>query len=140
EAVRKPLEEGRVTISRAQHAATCPADFILCAAMNPCPCGWLGDPNHQCKCAAVKVEKYLGRISGPLLDRIDLHLEVPAVPYEELSRLTDGTSTASMREQVDKARAVQTERFRGRPVRLNGRMTPRQIREFCRLGEDARGM
>jgi magnesium chelatase family protein len=88
----------------------------------------------------VQVEKYLGRISGPLLDRIDLHLEVPAVPYEELSKPTDGTSTASMRDQVDRARAVQAERFRGRSVRLNGRMTPRQVREHCRLDADAQGM
>ncbi len=140
EALRLPLEEGRVTISRAQHTSTFPADFVLVAAMNPCPCGYLGDAKHACKCTPPQVEKYLGRISGPLLDRIDLHLEVPAVPYQELSKLTDGTSTASMREQVARARAVQAERFRGRPVRLNGRMTPRQIREHCRLGEDAHGM
>jgi len=140
EALRQPLEEGRVTISRAQHAATFPADFVLVASMNPCPCGYLGDAKHQCKCNPMQVEKYLGRISGPLLDRIDLHLEVPAVPYEELSRPTDGTSTAAMREQVDRARAVQSERFRGRSVRLNGRMSPRQVREHCRLDADAEGM
>ncbi len=140
EALRQPLEEGRVTISRAQHAATFPADFVLVAAMNPCPCGYLGDAKHQCKCNPVQVEKYLGRISGPLLDRIDMHLEVPAVPYAELSRPTDGTSTAAMREQVDRARAVQAERFRGRAVRLNGRMTSRLIREHCRLDADAQGL
>jgi magnesium chelatase family protein len=140
EALRQPLEEGRVTISRAQHAATFPADFVLVASMNPCPCGYLGDAKHQCKCNSVQVEKYLGRISGPLLDRIDLHLEVPAVPYEELSKPTDGTSTAAMRAQVDRARAVQAERFRGRAVRLNGRMSPRQVREHCRLDADAQGM
>lgn len=140
EALRQPLEEGRVTISRAQHTATFPADFVLCAAMNPCPCGYLGDTRHTCKCSPMQVEKYLGRISGPLLDRIDLHLEVPAVPYAELSKLTDGTSTATMREQVDAARAVQKERFRGRPGTINGRMSPRQVREHCRLDAEAQAL
>lgn len=105
-----------------------------------CPCGWLGDAKHQCKCAPIQVEKYLARISGPLLDRIDMHLEVPAVPYEELSKLTDGTGTLSMREQVAKARAVQAARFKDKPGHVNGRMAPRQIREHCVLDADGRGM
>ena len=130
ECLRQPLEEGVVTISRAASQATFPADFVLCASMNPCPCGYLGDAKHQCKCNPMQVEKYLGRISGPLLDRIDMHIEVPAVPYEELSKTTDGTNSASMREQVLKARAVQAERF-ARGGIVNARMTSRQIRKYC---------
>src|SRR5437763_923918 len=106
EALRQPLEEGRVTISRASHSTTFPADFILVAAMNPCPCGFLGDPKHACKCAPIAVEKYMGRISGPLLDRIDLHIEVPPVPFDELSKPAEGTDSTAMREQVFRAREV----------------------------------
>jgi magnesium chelatase family protein len=133
EALRQPLEEGRVTIARAAHSTTFPADFVLVAAMNPCPCGFLGDPKHACKCAPIAVEKYMGRISGPLLDRIDLHIEVPPVPFDDLSRPADGTGSAAMREQVDGARAVQLKRFGKGAGRLNGRMTSRQTRTFCRL-------
>ena len=133
EALRQPLEEGRVTISRAAHSTTFPADFILCAAMNPCPCGFLGDPKKACKCAPIAVEKYMGRISGPLLDRIDLHIEVPPVPFEDLSKPGDGTGSAAMREQVFAARAIQAKRFGSKAGGLNGRMTSKQIREFCVL-------
>ena len=140
EALRQPLEEGRVTISRATRSATFPADFMLVAAMNPCPCGFLGDRggNRACKCAPPAVEKYLGRISGPLLDRIDLHLEVPSVPYADLSRPGDGTTTASMREQVLAARAAQQARFGASPVAVNGRMSSRDVRRHCPLDEPAR--
>ena len=131
EVMRQPLEEGRVTISRAIHSSTFPADFILVAAMNPCPCGFLGDARRPCKCNPMQVEKYLGRISGPLLDRIDLHVEVPSVPYEELSKLTDGTSTATMREQVNRARAMQNERFKSKGGGLNSRMLPREMRKYA---------
>jgi magnesium chelatase family protein len=136
ESLRQPLEEGRVTISRAAHSTTFPADFILCAAMNPCPCGFLGDPKKACKCAPLMVEKYVGRISGPLLDRIDLHIEVPPVPFEDLSKTADGTGSAAMREQVYAARAVQLKRFGSKAGGLNGRMTSRQIREHCTLDSD----
>ncbi|MCU0704565.1 MAG: YifB family Mg chelatase-like AAA ATPase [Fimbriiglobus sp.] len=136
ECLRQPLEEGVVTISRAASQATFPADFILCASMNPCPCGFLGDAKHQCKCNPMAVEKYLGRISGPLLDRIDLHIEVPAVPYEELSKKADGTNSGTMREQALAARRVQDARFRDGTV--NARMTSRQIREFCEPDADGR--
>ena len=111
EVLRQPLEKGQVTISRALHSTTFPASFVLVAAMNPCPCGYLGDPKHACKCTPMQIERYMGRIRGPLLDRIDLHIEVPAVPFQELSASADGTSSAAMREQVSKARAVQRDRF-----------------------------
>lgn len=138
EVMRQPLEEGRVTISRASHSSTFPADFILVAAMNPCPCGFLGDTKRACKCNPLQVEKYLGRISGPLLDRIDLHVEVPSVPYEELSKLTDGTSTAMMREQVNRARAMQAQRFQYKGGGLNSRMMPRELRKFTVLDNSSR--
>ena len=137
ESLRQPLEEGRVTISRAAHSTTFPADFVLCAAMNPCPCGFLGDPKKACKCAPIAVEKYVGRISGPLLDRIDLHIEVPPVPFEDLSKPGEGTSSAAMREQVFAARGVQRARFGAKAGGLNGRMTSREIRTHCVL--DAEG-
>ncbi len=133
ESLRQPLEEGRVTISRAAHSTTFPADFVLIAAMNPCPCGYLGDPKHVCKCAPIQVEKYMGRVSGPLLDRIDLHIEVPPVPFEDLSKPGEGTGSTAMREQVRQAREVQAKRFGPGAGRLNGRMSSRQIRTHCRL-------
>lgn len=133
EVLRQPLEEGRVTISRALNSTTFPAGFTLVAAMNPCPCGYMGDPKHNCKCTPMQIERYMGRISGPLLDRIDLHIEVPAVPYQDLSARADGTSSAAMRELVLRARDVQDRRFGAAASRLNGRMSSRQLRRFCPL-------
>jgi magnesium chelatase family protein len=133
EVLRQPLEEGRVTISRALHSTTFPADFVLVAAMNPCPCGYLGDARHACKCKPMLIERYMSRLSGPLLDRIDLHIEVPSVPFQELSAKADGTSSAAMREQVNRARAAQRRRFGEGGHRLNGRMTTRQLRKYCAL-------
>jgi magnesium chelatase family protein len=140
EVLRQPLEEGRVTISRALHSTTFPASFIMVASMNPCPCGYMGDPKHSCKCSAQQVEKYMGRVSGPLLDRIDLHIEVPAVPFQELSAKADGTDSAGMREQVFRARKTQMERFGHGPAALNSRMTPRQVRKFCALDGECQGL
>src|SRR6516165_1430401 len=110
EVLRQPLEDGTVTIARALTSTTFPAAFVLVAAMNPCPCGYLGDSRHACKCTPMQIERYMGRVSGPLLDRIDLHIEVPAVPFQELSASADGTSSAAMRQQVDTARLVQRQR------------------------------
>src|SRR5438105_2229228 len=140
EVLRQPLEEGRVTISRALASSTFPASFILVAAMNPCPCGYLGDPKRPCKCAPPQVDKYMGRVSGPLLDRIDMHIEVPAVPYQELSAKVDGTGSAGMRAQVDQARAVQRDRFPGDGPRLNSRMTSRQLRRFCPIDAEGKAL
>jgi magnesium chelatase family protein len=132
EVLRQPLEAGSVTISRALNSTTFPASFMLVAAMNPCPCGYLGDSRHVCKCNPLQIERYMGRISGPLLDRIDLHIEVPGVPFQELSAAADGTPSPTMREQVLKARQIQRERF-GPGTRLNARMTSRLLRKFCVL-------
>ncbi len=130
EVLRQPVEEGKVTISRALNSTTFPARFVLVAAFNPCPCGFLGDAKRSCKCSPQQIERYMSRISGPLLDRIDLHIEVPAVPYQELAAKQDGTSSAVMREQVLKAREAQARRFGGDGQRLNGRMNSRQLRKY----------
>jgi magnesium chelatase family protein len=140
EVLRQPLEEGRVTISRALNSTTFPARFILVAAMNPCPCGYLGDAKHPCKCNPIQIERYMGRISGPLLDRIDMHIEVPAVPYQELAARQDGTSSTGMREQVLRARQVQARRFGGEGQRLNSRMNSRQLRRHCVLDDASQGL
>jgi magnesium chelatase family protein len=140
EVLRQPLEEGHVTISRALTSTTFPARFILVAAMNPCPCGYLGDSRHTCKCSPMQIERYMGRISGPLLDRIDLHIEVPAVPFQELAASTDGTSSATMRAQVHRARQAQRQRLGSDGGRLNGRMTSRQLRKYCPLDEECRAL
>lgn len=140
EVLRQPLEEGRVTISRALHSTTFPASFLLVAAMNPCPCGYLGDAKRPCKCSPMQIDRYMGRISGPLLDRIDMHIEVPAVPFQELSASADGTPSASMREQVYRARQVQRQRLGTDGHRLNARMTGRQLRRYCALDEEGKGL
>jgi magnesium chelatase family protein len=136
EVLRQPLEDGAVTISRARSTTRFPADFMLVAALNPCPCGYRGDPRRSCQCSSPQVERYMSKISGPLLDRIDIHLEVPAVPFRELSATRAGTSSAQMREAVLAARSRQAVRFGtgdARGTRCNARMSSRQIREFCRL-------
>jgi magnesium chelatase family protein len=140
EVLRQPLEQGTVTIARALRSTTFPARFVLVAAMNPCPCGYLGDPRHSCKCSPQQVERYMARVSGPLLDRIDLHLEVPAVPFEELSATADGTSSAAMREQVSRVRGVQRERFGAENAILNSRMSTRQLRRHGALGAEGKAL
>jgi len=134
--LRQPLEEGRVTIARALSSITFPANFMLVASMNPCPCGYMGDAKHACKCAPPQVERYMAKISGPLLDRIDLHIEVPSVPFQELASVKDGTSSAVMRQMVAHARQVQAERFGSGPMAVNGRMGPRQVRKYCVLDKE----
>src|SRR6185369_9322106 len=106
----------------------------------PCPCGYLGSPQHACKCNPMQIERYMGRISGPLLDRIDLHLEIPGVPFQELSANADGTSSVVMREQVSRVRDVQRERFGADNATLNSRMNTRQLRKHCALDEEAKGL
>ena len=138
EVLRQPLEDGTVTISRALNSTTFPADLMLIAALNPCPCGYRGDTRRSCNCSPPQIERYMSKISGPLLDRIDIHIEVPAVPFHELSTTAAGTSSGDMREQALLARIAQKERFVDANVRHNGQMTSRQVREFCKL--DREGM
>lgn len=135
EALRQPLEDGVITIARAHTTARFPATFMLVAAMNPCPCGHFTDPRRPCKCTAPLIEKYLGRISGPLIDRIDIHVEVPAVPIHELRSMKEGSSSAEIREKVLQARQRQRRRFQGNGSGCNARMTGRQLREWCKLDE-----
>ncbi|NIA06886.1 MAG: YifB family Mg chelatase-like AAA ATPase [Actinobacteria bacterium] len=135
ETIRQPLEDGKVTISRVHSAVTFPAQIMLVAAMNPCPCGYLGDPKRSCKCSPLQVQRYRGRISGPLVDRIDIHIEVPAVAYRKLRSTKAGVSSEQMREQVLKARKKQKERFGADSTMTNSRMSSRTIRKLCGLNE-----
>ncbi len=140
EVLRQPLEDGTVTISRALNSSTFPANFMLIAALNPCPCGYRNDPRRQCNCSVPQIERYMSKISGPLLDRIDIHIEVPAVPFRELSSGTPGTSSGEMRGQVEGARRMQAERFSGTRTRHNADMSHRQTRQFCPLTEEGRNL
>jgi len=135
EMLRQPLEDGVVTIARAYGAVAFPANFMLVAAMNPCPCGYFTDPKRPCKCTPPQIDKYLARVSGPLIDRIDMHVEVPAVAYRELRSDRDGTDSRQMREQVIAARRIQRERYGPSSTTLNATMKPRQLRKYCRLDE-----
>ncbi len=135
ETLRQPLEDGVVTIARAHSSICFPARFMLVAAMNPCPCGYFTDPRKPCKCSPTQIDKYLSRISGPLIDRIDIHIEVPPVPYRELRAARDGSDSAALRAQVLKARQVQRERFGRDSTILNARMSSKQLRKHCRLDE-----
>ncbi|MFO8012420.1 MAG: YifB family Mg chelatase-like AAA ATPase [Phycisphaerae bacterium] len=132
EVLRQPLEDGVVTISRATATLTFPARLMLVAALNPCPCGYLTDPRRECHCTQRQIQAYMGKISGPLLDRIDIHLDVPPVAYRELRASRDGASSSQMREQVRAAREVQTRRF-GDARGCNARMSHRQVKQFCAL-------
>jgi magnesium chelatase family protein len=137
EVLRQPLEDGTVSISRALRATEFPADFMLIASLNPCPCGYRNDPRRECHCTVPQIERYMSKMSGPLLDRIDIHIEVAAVPFKELSAGPRGTDSATMREQVEAARAIQSKRFAGAAKQTNGQMTSRQVRQVCQL--DAAG-
>ncbi len=140
EVLRQPLEDGTVTISRALNSTTFPANFMLIAALNPCPCGYRGDARRNCHCTPPQIEKYMSKISGPLVDRIDIHIEVPSVAFRDLSGGTPGTSSAEMRGQVATARAAQLGRFDGGPTRHNADMTHRQTRQFCPLTEECQNL
>ncbi len=133
EVMRQPLEDRTVTISRALRSTTFPANFMLVAALNPCPCGFRTDPRRNCSCTQPQIERYMQRISGPLLDRIDIHIEVPAVPFQELASAQPGTPSSEMREKVERARARQAARMAGRRPKYNAHMSSRELRMFCKL-------
>jgi len=138
EVLRQPLEDGYVTISRAAGTLTFPSRVMLVAAMNPCPCGYYGDPKRQCRCSARQIENYRQRISGPLLDRIDLHVEVPLVDFRELSATApSGESSATIRQRVIAARQIQHERFRKSGQTTNSAMNARQVRQHCQLSSES---
>ncbi len=135
ENLRQPLEDGVITISRAQGTLTFPARFILVASQNPCPCGFSSDPDKQCSCTAQQIIRYQKKISGPLLDRIDLHIEVPRVKFEKLSSNELGEPSSSVRTRVEQARHIQTERFFSLPIQTNSEMGNTELRKFCQLDE-----
>lgn len=133
--MRQPLEDGKVTISRVSGSVTYPAEFMLVCAMNPCKCGWYGDPSGRCKCSERSVSEYLGRISGPLLDRIDIIVEVPAVHFEDLRARAEAEPSSEIKKRVDFARRLQNNRFGDRSQMCNARMGPNEMRKYCKLDE-----
>ena len=135
EALRQPLEDGQVTISRAITSLTYPASMMLVAAMNPCKCGFHGDPFHQCLCTPHQIQTYRSKVSGPLMDRIDIHIEVPAIKFNEIASDTPGEPSSSIRERVTRARLVQQERFKSDGIYANAHMKPRHIRKYCKIDE-----
>ncbi|MBW2107070.1 MAG: YifB family Mg chelatase-like AAA ATPase [Deltaproteobacteria bacterium] len=137
EVLRQPMEDGCVTIARALTSITYPARFMLVAAMNPCPCGYFSDPHHECTCSYTRIHRYRSKVSGPLMDRIDLHVDVPAVQYKDLAIPQDGESSAQICTRVTLARQVQSERFHGTGIFCNAQMSNRHIKACCRIGREA---
>lgn len=140
EVLRQPMEEGQVTISRANSTVTYPANFMLVAAMNPCPCGFLGDPKRECFCTLLQVQRYRSKLSGPLLDRIDIHIEVPPVQFRDLAGGESVESSARMLQRVKRARQLQGERFQRMRIHTNAGMGSRQIRKFCNLDSESENL
>jgi magnesium chelatase family protein len=136
EVLRQPLEDRRVTIARAQLTLTFPASLVLIAAMNPCPCGFSGDFRKECYCTPPQIQRYMSKISGPLMDRIDIQVDVPAVPYKELANTRGAESSETIRTRVIGARTVQLRRFLDDHIYTNAQMGPRQIRKYCALTPD----
>ena len=132
EVLRQPLEDRRITISRAKYTVDLPCSFMFVASCNPCPCGYYGDPTHQCCCTPGQIQRYLGKISGPLLDRIDIHCEIQAVPFADLSKMAPGEPSSAIRERVIKARQIQEARFKGfKGIHCNAQMTERMLHQFA---------
>ena len=138
EALRQPLEEHSVTIARAVRSQRFPSRSILIAAMNPCPCGWYTDPKKECHCSSFQIQRYLSKISGPLLDRIDIHLDVPSLPSTELLKPVQAENSLAIKERTVKARAVQKTRFKNTSIHTNAGMNHRQIKEFCALDDEGK--
>ena len=140
EVLRQPLEDKRIAISRARYAVDYPANFALIASMNPCPCGYHNHPDKECTCSSAAVQRYMGRISGPLMDRIDLHVEIVPVSREEMSSDTPAESSREIRRRVEAAREVQARRFAGTGIHTNTMMSSSMLRRFCPLSAEARGL
>ncbi len=140
EALRQPLEDGKITIARTSATVSYPSNLMVVAAMNPCPCGYFGHPSRECTCTQAARKKYKDRISGPIIDRIDLHIEVEPVDYEKLSSKGREETSAEIRKRVNKAREIQRERFKGTSVSCNAKMSPKMTKEYCLLSEEASGL
>jgi len=138
EVLRQPIEDGEVTISRAVTSLTYPARFMLVAAMNPCPCGFFTDSHHECHCTIPQIQKYKAKISGPLLDRIDIHIEVPSLSHKDLSDERSGESSEAIKKRVNCARCIQVKRFEGKRIHCNAQMTSRHIKRDCQIGENSK--
>ena len=134
--MRQPLEDGKVTISRVSGSVTYPAEFMMVCAMNPCKCGWYGDPSGRCTCSQAAVDRYLSRISGPMLDRVDMIVEVSSVKFDELRSRSEAEPSSAIKARVDAARSIQNTRYSGTSTRCNAYMQPAQLRTFCQLDED----
>lgn len=140
EVLRQPLEDGQITISRVSGTLTYPCDVMLVCAMNPCPCGYYGHPTRKCTCPGGAPAKYLSKVSGPLLDRLDIHIEVPQVDFKKLSDDEPAESSAEIKKRVNEARKIQQERLKGTGISCNGKMTPSQTRQFCKLDEKSKSV
>jgi len=135
EMIRQPLEDGFVTVSRAKKTIRFPAQFMLVAAMNPCPCGYFGTDARRCRCTPGQIERYLSKISGPLVDRIDIHIDVPAISFTKLRSKSGQLDSATMRQDVVGARNIQAKRFDDNKAMSNARMSHKQVRKFCELDQ-----
>ncbi len=140
ESLRQPLEDGKITIARSAGTVCYPSNIMVVAAMNPCPCGYLGHPSKECVCTEAAKRRYRDKVSGPILDRIDIHIEVEPVDYDRLSSSQKEESSAAIRERVERAREIQRRRFEGTDISCNAKMTPRMTRELCVLDEDAKSL
>jgi len=140
ESLRQPLEDRSVTVSRALKSIQFPAQFMLICSMNPCPCGWYTDPKKECTCHPAQIQKYMSKISGPLLDRIDIHLEVPAVPSRELLTPTKNESSKAIKQRTTKAYSVQQERFKNTAIFSNAQMNQKQLQDFCCVDEECKNL
>jgi magnesium chelatase family protein len=135
EVMRQPLEDGRVTISRAVGSLTYPSRFMLVAAMNPCPCGFYADRHRECTCTLPQVQRYRAKVSGPLLDRIDIQIEVPAIRFQEMASENPGEQSADIRKRVNQARKIQQERFEGKKIHSNAQMTSKHLKKYCQIDD-----
>ncbi len=142
ESLRQPLEDGKINVCRVRKNISFPASFLLVVAFNPCPCGFFGDPGKRCRCSTTKVENYIGKISGPLLDRIDIHIELPRVKYKELSENKESEASSQIKTRVEKSRILQRERLKlaGEKITCNAQMNNRLIKKYCPLGQEAKDL
>ncbi|RLA96056.1 MAG: hypothetical protein DRG83_17815, partial [Deltaproteobacteria bacterium] len=141
EMLRQPLEDGKVTIARASVTLTYPSRFLLVTALNPCPCGYLGDSAHQCRCTSTQIQRYRSKLSGPLLDRIDLHVDVPNVNYDDLAKDRSVETSEEIRDRVTAARRIQLERFKkNRGVFCNSQMGPKLIKKYCAVDRNCENL
>lgn len=134
------MEDGKVTVCRVNASFTFPSRFILAASMNPCPCGYYGDMTHECTCQPSQITKYMSKISGPLLDRMDMHIEVFPVKYKELSSEVNNRSSEEMRKEIEAARSLQLERYKKDKILFNSQLTAKQIKKYCVLEEDSKAL